>query len=67
MRCSDTKLSKGHLTQEYVLYSPLYVKFKSRENQSFLVEVGRGVVPGGGQRVVPYPWGAGNVLSWSAG
>ena len=49
MHCSDTKLSKGHLTQEYVLYSPLYVKFKSRENQSFLVEVGRGVVPGEGR------------------
>lgn len=46
MHCTDTKLCKGHLTQEYVLDDPLYVKFRSRENQPFLVEAGREVAPG---------------------
>lgn len=48
MHCTDTKFRKGHLTQESVPYDPLYVKFESREDQTFLAEAGRGLAPGEG-------------------
>ena len=48
MNCTAIKLSKGSLTQEYVLYDPLYTKFKNRQNQSIVIEVGRVDISGEG-------------------